>query len=112
MELVDPRLGSNFNQREAMTMINIALHCTNVVPGERPCMSLVVGMLEGKVDVKELVSHPNESRAEMGAMWTILKQSLKQTDNQNQEEIMSTDMSSTNYSSASMSRNYTLEWHV
>ncbi|XP_038896735.1 LOW QUALITY PROTEIN: probable LRR receptor-like serine/threonine-protein kinase At1g53420 [Benincasa hispida] len=79
MELVDPRLGPNFNQREAMNMINIALHCTNVVPAERPKMSVVMGMLEGKIVVKELVSHPNESRAKMGA---ILEQSLEQTNNQ------------------------------
>ncbi|XP_038898062.1 probable leucine-rich repeat receptor-like serine/threonine-protein kinase At3g14840 isoform X2 [Benincasa hispida] len=105
MELVDPRLGSDFNQREAMIMINIALHCTNVIPTERPSMSLVVGMLEGKVAVEELASHPKESRAKMSAMWTILEQSLKRIDNQNQEEIISMDISNANYSSTSTSKN-------
>ncbi|MCI28125.1 LRR receptor-like kinase, partial [Trifolium medium] len=30
MELVDGRLGSDFNKKEAMVMINVGLLCTNV----------------------------------------------------------------------------------
>ena len=55
MELVDRRLGSNFNEEEAMVMINVALVCTNVSPTLRPTMSSVVSMLEGKTIVRELV---------------------------------------------------------
>ncbi|XP_022134227.1 probable leucine-rich repeat receptor-like serine/threonine-protein kinase At3g14840 [Momordica charantia] len=99
IELVDPRLGSNFNHRVAMAMINIALHCTNVSPSERPAMSSVVSMLEGKVAVKELVSHPNDTRTEMSAMWTLLlQQSQKQTDNEKQTEVICMDMPSNNSS--------------
>ncbi|XP_022134153.1 probable leucine-rich repeat receptor-like serine/threonine-protein kinase At3g14840 isoform X2 [Momordica charantia] len=89
IELVDPRLDSNFNQREAMAMINIALHCTNVSPSERPAMSSVVSMLEGEVAVREeLVSHPNDTRTQMSAMWNLLLQkSQKQTDGVNQTEV-------------------------
>ncbi|XP_051152023.1 probable leucine-rich repeat receptor-like serine/threonine-protein kinase At3g14840 [Andrographis paniculata] len=48
LELVDPRLGSNYNRKEAMAAINLALLCTNAVAAERPSMSTVVSMLEGK----------------------------------------------------------------
>ncbi|XP_073263074.1 probable LRR receptor-like serine/threonine-protein kinase At1g53430 [Populus alba] len=55
MELVDPRLGSEFNKKEAARMIKVALLCTNQSPALRPTMSAVVRMLEGKGDVQELV---------------------------------------------------------
>ncbi|KAJ6296975.1 hypothetical protein OIU78_022657 [Salix suchowensis] len=54
MEMVDPRLGSAFNKKEVVRMINVALLCTNQSPALRPAMSTVVSMLEGKTDVEEL----------------------------------------------------------
>ncbi|GLU15103.1 hypothetical protein SLE2022_316280 [Rubroshorea leprosula] len=51
LELVDPRLGSDYNKTEVMEMINVALSCTNPAPAARPTMSSVVSMLEGKVAV-------------------------------------------------------------
>ncbi|XP_057724098.1 probable leucine-rich repeat receptor-like serine/threonine-protein kinase At3g14840 [Arachis stenosperma] len=55
MELVDRRLGSNFDKEEAMIMIKVALLCTNVSATLRPNMSSVVSMLEGKIIVQEPV---------------------------------------------------------
>ncbi|KAG7649492.1 putative LRR receptor-like serine/threonine-protein kinaseRLK-Pelle-DLSV family [Arabidopsis thaliana] len=56
LELVDPRLGSEYNREEAITMIQIAIMCTSSEPCERPSMSEVVKMLEGKkmVEVEKL----------------------------------------------------------
>ncbi|XP_044474274.1 probable LRR receptor-like serine/threonine-protein kinase At1g53430 isoform X2 [Mangifera indica] len=48
LELVDPSLGTKFSKKEAMTMLNIALLCTNPSPTLRPSMSSIVSMLEGK----------------------------------------------------------------
>ncbi|KAI6689604.1 hypothetical protein NL676_026432 [Syzygium grande] len=48
LELVDPRLGSDYSEEEAMRMLNLALLCTNPSPTLRPPMSSVVSMLEGK----------------------------------------------------------------
>lgn len=48
MELVDPRLESNYNKEEVAAAINLALLCTNAVATERPSMSTVVSILEGK----------------------------------------------------------------
>ena len=56
MELVDPRLGSNFNKEEVILTIHVALLCTNASPTIRPSMSTVVSMLEGRVVNKELLS--------------------------------------------------------
>ncbi|XP_062087296.1 probable LRR receptor-like serine/threonine-protein kinase At1g53430 isoform X2 [Humulus lupulus] len=52
LELVDPILGSNYSKNEAMTMLYLALLCTNQSPSLRPPMSAVVGMLEGKIPVQ------------------------------------------------------------
>ncbi|KAG2689232.1 hypothetical protein I3760_09G130700 [Carya illinoinensis] len=59
MELVDPRLGSNFSKEEAVRMVKVALLCTNPSPALRPTMSAVVSMLEGRTAVHELVMDPS-----------------------------------------------------
>ncbi|XP_058095470.1 probable LRR receptor-like serine/threonine-protein kinase At1g53420 isoform X2 [Magnolia sinica] len=50
LELVDPRLGLEFNKEEAITMIDVALLCTSASPTLRPKMSAVVKMLGGVVE--------------------------------------------------------------
>ena len=59
MGLVDPNLGSDFNQEEAVRMIKVALQCTNPSPALRPTMSAVVSMLEGQTLVHELIMDPS-----------------------------------------------------
>jgi hypothetical protein len=60
LELVDKRLGSDFNKKEAMVMINVGLLCTNETSNLRPSMSSVVSMLEGRTVVPEFVSESSE----------------------------------------------------
>nr|XP_043618688.1 probable leucine-rich repeat receptor-like serine/threonine-protein kinase At3g14840 [Erigeron canadensis] len=48
LELVDPRLGSKYDVQEIMVVINLALVCTTISPTDRPTMSSVVSMLEGR----------------------------------------------------------------
>ncbi|KAL7211555.1 hypothetical protein ACSBR2_014422 [Camellia fascicularis] len=59
MGLVDPKLGPDFNKEEAIKMIKIALLCTNPSPALRPAMSAVVSMLEGHLDIQDLVMDPS-----------------------------------------------------
>ncbi|GMI82273.1 leucine-rich repeat receptor-like kinase with extracellular malectin-like domain 1 [Hibiscus trionum] len=59
MELVDPRLGTEFDEEEAMRMTRVALLCTNSSPALRPTMSEAVNMLEGRTLVPELVMDPS-----------------------------------------------------
>ena len=54
MELVDPKLGTNYNREEAMRMIKVALLCTNSSPTLRPTMSCVVSMLNGDISVEKI----------------------------------------------------------
>ncbi|XAR56437.1 Non-specific serine/threonine protein kinase [Bertholletia excelsa] len=60
MELVDPRLGSDFDKEEVVVMINVALLCTDDSLAVRPVMSSVVSMLESRM-VHELISEPTVS---------------------------------------------------
>ncbi|GLU13865.1 hypothetical protein SLE2022_304750 [Rubroshorea leprosula] len=61
MNLVDPRLGAEFNKEEVIRMIKVALLCTNPSPALRPIMSSVVSMLEGRTLVPELIMDPSIS---------------------------------------------------
>ncbi|KAF9620656.1 hypothetical protein IFM89_013682 [Coptis chinensis] len=56
MDLVDPRLESNYIKEEVLGMINVALLCTNSSPTLRPTMSSVVSMLEGQTAVQKVAS--------------------------------------------------------
>ncbi|GMH29851.1 hypothetical protein Nepgr_031694 [Nepenthes gracilis] len=53
MELVDPRLGSDYDKEVALRIIKVALFCTNPSPALRPTMSSVVRMLEGDLLVDD-----------------------------------------------------------
>ncbi|XP_038689995.1 probable leucine-rich repeat receptor-like serine/threonine-protein kinase At3g14840 [Tripterygium wilfordii] len=65
MELVDPRLGSEYKKDEVMTMINVALLCTNSASVLRPSMSMIVSILEGKSLVPEVGSDQSDLVDEM-----------------------------------------------
>nr|GMD87768.1 probable leucine-rich repeat receptor-like serine/threonine-protein kinase At3g14840 [Ipomoea batatas] len=60
MELIDLRLGSDFDKEQALRMIKVALLCTNPSPVLRPSMSAVVSMLEGHDDIPEYKSDLHE----------------------------------------------------
>ncbi|XP_051152281.1 probable LRR receptor-like serine/threonine-protein kinase At1g53420 isoform X2 [Andrographis paniculata] len=51
LELVDPRLESNYKENEVKIIIELAFVCTNVESTERPNMSTVVNILEKKTYV-------------------------------------------------------------
>ncbi|CAH8332538.1 unnamed protein product [Eruca vesicaria subsp. sativa] len=58
MEIVDPVLQGDFNKKEAVRMIKVALVCTNSSPSLRPTMSEVVQMLEGEKEITQVLSDP------------------------------------------------------
>ncbi|CAH2034360.1 unnamed protein product [Thlaspi arvense] len=58
MEIVDPMLKGEFNSKEAVRMIRVALVCTNASPLLRPLMSEAVQMLEGEMEITQIMSGP------------------------------------------------------
>lgn len=65
MELIDERLGSNFNEREAEKVLKVALLCTNASPSVRPIMSEVVRMLEGEMEIPDVVPEPGAYKEDL-----------------------------------------------
>ncbi|KAK4857396.1 hypothetical protein QYF36_000002 [Acer negundo] len=58
MEMVDVKLGSEFDAEEAERMLKVSLLCTNSSPSLRPTMSKVVGMLEGTTKIPDIIPQP------------------------------------------------------
>ncbi|KAL0407454.1 UNVERIFIED_CONTAM: putative LRR receptor-like serine/threonine-protein kinase RFK1 [Sesamum latifolium] len=54
-ELIDERLGSQYNKEEVERMVKVAVLCTNATPSVRPTMSEVVQMIEGKMEIPDAV---------------------------------------------------------
>ncbi|PRQ30913.1 putative protein kinase RLK-Pelle-DLSV family [Rosa chinensis] len=95
LDLVDPRLGSQFNKEQMITTINVALLCSHVSSAVRPSMSSVVKMLEGRASVQEVISDPNASNNEINAMRKHFQSSFEENngDLESQRQTMSIEPS-------------------
>lgn len=91
MELIDPRLGSDYNKEEVMLAINVALLCSNVVAADRPSMSSVVSMLEGRDAVQELVSDPSVSGENSKALKNLYQKIQEGNASESQTQSISID---------------------
>ncbi|KAB2605506.1 leucine-rich repeat receptor-like serine/threonine-protein kinase [Pyrus ussuriensis x Pyrus communis] len=91
MDLVDPRLGLDFNKEEMIVAINVALLCCNVTSTARPTMSSVVSMLEGKAVVHESVLDPKAESIEIDAMRKHFQSSFGRGTSEKQIETGSTE---------------------
>ncbi|XP_010272760.1 PREDICTED: probable leucine-rich repeat receptor-like serine/threonine-protein kinase At3g14840, partial [Nelumbo nucifera] len=89
MDLVDPRLGSDFDKGEVMRMINVALLCTNSSPALRPAMSAVVSMLEGGAIIQEFVSQPSYDESRYKAIQNHFQQNQGKNTSAGQIQSMS-----------------------
>ncbi|KAL6201311.1 hypothetical protein ACLB2K_025025 [Fragaria x ananassa] len=65
MELVDEKLGFEFDKKEAEIMVKVALICTNASASLRPIMSEVVKMLEGQIAVPDVIPEPSSYREDL-----------------------------------------------
>lgn len=60
LEVVDRRLGGEFDDVEVVVVVKLGLMCSNSVAGRRPSMRQVVRYLEGEVALPEEVVPPGE----------------------------------------------------
>ncbi|XP_076891883.1 putative LRR receptor-like serine/threonine-protein kinase At1g53420 [Bidens hawaiensis] len=82
LDLVDPKLGSEYDIPEMMVVINLALVCTAISPSDRPTMSSVVSMLEGRIVPEAFVAEQSVSMTEIDR--DIM---MKQLENQDEDQI-------------------------
>ena len=70
----------------------VALFCSNVIAADRPTMSSVVSMLEGKASVQEAVLDPNTSNDEINEMRKHFQSNDEENMGENTErQTMSTE---------------------
>lgn len=98
VELVDEKLRSEINRKETENMVKIALLCTNASPSVRPAMSEVVKMLEGRMEIPDLIPEPSSYNEDLRfkAMRDMRKQQQSQSlsESQTQNSTMQTFESS------------------
>ncbi|KAJ0873940.1 putative protein kinase RLK-Pelle-DLSV family [Helianthus annuus] len=85
MNLVDPKLGSEYDTTEMMVVIELALMCTAISPTDRPTMSSVVSMLEGRIVPEAFIAEQSGSMAKTDRD-KMMK--LLDIENENQQEEM------------------------
>ncbi|XP_059457897.1 L-type lectin-domain containing receptor kinase S.4-like [Corylus avellana] len=66
LEVVDARLGGEFNKVEAVVVIKLGLMCSNNAPKARPTMRQAVRYLEGEVALPEAVEAPDAYDGKIG----------------------------------------------
>ena len=105
MELIDPRLGTEYKEQEALTIIKVALLCINPSPALRPTMSRALSILEGNVKVEELVLEHNTSHAHqmMLPATTSDKWNKQITDNTETQSLIHSSVTTNTKSWSSMS---------
>ncbi|XP_035835526.1 probable leucine-rich repeat receptor-like serine/threonine-protein kinase At3g14840 isoform X2 [Helianthus annuus] len=86
MELVDPKLNSIYDIQEMVVVINLAILCTAISPINRPTMSSVVCMLEGRIVPQEFAVEQSVSVTEIDR-----HKMMKQLEDTNESQI--TEMS-------------------
>nr|XP_043620099.1 probable leucine-rich repeat receptor-like serine/threonine-protein kinase At3g14840 [Erigeron canadensis] len=82
MELADSRLDLEYDVQEMMVVINLALVCTTISPTDRPSMSSVVSMLEGRIVPQAFVLKHSASLTDMER-----EKMMKQLENMNESQI-------------------------
>ncbi|BFG27994.1 hypothetical protein CerSpe_142680 [Prunus speciosa] len=65
LELVDEKLGSEVDQKEAEIMVKVALISTNASASLRPSMYEVVSMLEGQIPVPDVIPESSTYREDL-----------------------------------------------
>ncbi|KAI3675046.1 hypothetical protein L1987_84628 [Smallanthus sonchifolius] len=82
MDLVDPKLGSEYDIPEMMVVINLALMCTTYSSTDRPTMSSVVSMLEGRIVPEAFIAEQTVSLTE-----TDRQKMMKQFEDKNENRM-------------------------
>ncbi|KAI7744313.1 hypothetical protein M8C21_032729 [Ambrosia artemisiifolia] len=97
MELVDPKLNSEYDIQEMMVVINIAILCTAMSPINRPTMSSVVSMLKGRIVPQEFAVEQSVSVTEIDR-----HKMMKQLEETNESQITEMSTSCTNSSKSAV----------
>ncbi|XP_027351294.1 L-type lectin-domain containing receptor kinase S.4-like [Abrus precatorius] len=60
LDVVDPKLNGNFDEKEVLMVLKLGLICSNDVPSARPSMRQVLRYLDGEVELPEDLRKPGD----------------------------------------------------
>ncbi len=61
ISLLDPKIQNTVVENEVRNVINVALLCVQVEATKRPTMSQVLGMLQGDMDLPNIIANSSEN---------------------------------------------------
>nr|XP_034897524.1 probable LRR receptor-like serine/threonine-protein kinase At1g53430 [Populus alba] len=68
LDLVDKKLASSYNRKQALTVLLLAMKCVNLSPTLRPKISEVVSVLEGEKRIDEISEGDDTPSASIGGL--------------------------------------------
>jgi hypothetical protein len=68
LELVDKKLASSYNRKQALTVLLLAMKCVNLSPTLRPKMSEVVSVLENEKRIDEISEGDDTPSTNIGGL--------------------------------------------
>lgn len=101
--MVDEKLRSEIDTKEAENMVKIALLCTNASPSVRPAMSEVVNMLEGRMAIPDLI--PELSTYAEDLRFKAMRDMRRQQQSQSLSESQTQNSTMQTFGSSSTSGN-------
>ncbi|KAK7339684.1 hypothetical protein VNO77_20365 [Canavalia gladiata] len=60
LDVVDPKLNGNFDEKEVLMVLKLGLICSNDVPAARPTMRQLLRHLDGEVELSEDLTKPRD----------------------------------------------------
>jgi len=77
LDLVDKKLASNYDKKQALTVLLLAMKCVNLSPTLRPKMSEVVSVLEGEKRIDEISEGDDTPSASIGGLCGVFSSVLE-----------------------------------
>jgi hypothetical protein len=68
LDLVDKKLASSYDRKQALTVLLLAMKCVNLSPTLRPKISEVVSVLEGEKSLQQISQGDDTLSANIGGM--------------------------------------------
>jgi hypothetical protein len=77
LDLVDQKLASSYNRKQALTVLHLAMKCVNLSPTLRPTMSEVVSVLEGENSPQQISEGGDTLSVNIGGQYDAFSRVLE-----------------------------------
>ncbi|XP_011040214.1 PREDICTED: probable LRR receptor-like serine/threonine-protein kinase At1g53440 isoform X2 [Populus euphratica] len=77
LDLVDQKLASSYDRKQALTVLHLAMKCVNLSPTLRPKMSEVVSVLEAEISPQQISEGDDTPSANSGGLYDAFSRVLE-----------------------------------